>query len=55
MISKMLILAVLKLRWAYFHANPNYIKFSIDSKSESYFQHKSGSLHCNLTWDDCDG
>ena len=38
-----------KIRWWYFHINPNYIKFYMSSESdEAHFQHrKTGLLHSN--------
>jgi len=48
---KLYIMAILKIRWAYFHINPNYIKFTMGD--ETHFQHrKTGTLHCNYVWDD---
>ncbi len=47
--STFLLKMVLKIRWWYFHINPNFIKFYMDSsRSEAHFQHiKTGELHCN--------
>ena len=47
MICRAYIKCVLKIRWAYFHVSPMYIKFSMD-KSEFHFQHRvDGSIHSN--------
>ena len=49
---KFLIMTLVNIRWAYFHVNPNYIKFYMSSESnEAHFQHrKTGQLHSNLVW-----
>ena len=49
---KAIVMFIVKLRWFYFHVNPNYIKFYMNSESdEAHFQHrKTGQLHSNLVW-----
>lgn len=44
-----LILAfLLRIRWAYFHVNPNYIKFYM-TEDEAHFQHsKTGLIHSDF-------
>jgi hypothetical protein len=53
-IKKALVIFILKLRWAYFHINPNYIKFHMGRGSnQAHFQHvKDGSIHSNIIWVD---
>lgn len=50
--AKFLIMAMVHIRWAYFHVNPMYVKFYMDSEhTESHFQHRTrGSLHSNMYW-----
>lgn len=52
--KKLLIMSVVKLRWAYFHVSPRYVKFYMDSgHTEAHFQHvKTGAIHSNLVWVD---
>lgn len=52
--KKVLIMFLVKLRWAYFHVSPSYIKFYVSNDSdEAHFQHvKNGSIHSNLVWGD---
>lgn len=49
---KSIIMLCVKLRWAYFHLNPYYLKFYMDEgRTEAHFQHiKTGVLHSNLVW-----
>jgi len=51
---KILIMALVRLRWAYFHMHPWYFKFYMDSDGkEAHFQHaKTGQIHSNLVWID---
>lgn len=53
---KYLIMFFVHLRWAYFHLNPAYMKFTMSSESnEAHFQHKKhGTIHSNLVWKDID-
>jgi hypothetical protein len=43
---------LVKMRWWYFHINPSYIKFYMDSESkEAHFQNiKTGQIHSNFVW-----
>ena len=52
--KKFLIMTLINLRWAYFHINPMYVKFYVDSeRKETHFQHrKTGQLHSNFVWVD---
>lgn len=52
--NKAIIMFLVKLRWAYFHVHPNYIKFYMGGGSdEAHFQHrKTGAIHSNLVWKD---
>lgn len=44
-----LLKAFIKIRWAYFHVSPMYLKFYMTA-DEPWFQHKrNGSIHCNYT------
>lgn len=46
---KLIVMFFIKLRWAYFHVNPSYLKFTLDN--DAYFQHsKTGVIHCNYSW-----
>lgn len=46
-------MTMVKIRWAYFHIHPSYMKFKMSADSESYFQHsKTGEICCNFTWND---
>jgi hypothetical protein len=39
---------VLRLRWAYFHIHPSYMKFRM-TETENHFQHKStGRIHSDV-------
>jgi hypothetical protein len=51
---KAIVMSLVNLRWAYFHINPNYMKFYMDSeRKEAHFQHrKTGAIHSNLIWVD---
>jgi len=51
---KFIVMAIIKLRWIYFHINPMYVKFYVDSsRSEAHFQHRlTGQLHSNFKWVD---
>ena len=51
---KTLIMLLVKLRWAYFHIHPHYVKFWMDSeRTEAHFQNvKDGSIHSNYVWID---
>lgn len=47
---KCIIMFFVKLRWAYFHVSPSYIKFTM-SGSEYHFQNvKTGEIHSNYIW-----
>lgn len=52
--KKILIMTLVKIRWVYFHLNPNYMKFYMDaSRTEAHFQHrKTGQLYSNYEWTD---
>ena len=44
---KTLITLLLRVRWAYFHIHPSYIKFYVDeARTEAHFFHtKTNSIH----------
>lgn len=44
------LIAVINIRWWYFHISPRYIKFYMDSEcTEAHFQHtKTGQLHSQV-------
>lgn len=47
-----LVTILVKLRWIYFHVNPSYKKFYMDSShTEAHFFHaKTNSIHSNLVF-----
>lgn len=50
--DKIICIILIKLRWAYFHLHPNYIKFYV-TKEKSHFQNiKTGKLHSDLVFND---
>lgn len=52
--NKILTMAIVKLRWMYFHVNPMYVKFYADSeRTQVHFQHKrTGRIYSNYRWVD---
>ncbi len=46
-------MALLKIRWFYFHISPSYVKFYGALGEEYYFQNiKTGEIVCDFKWVD---
>jgi hypothetical protein len=50
--ARFILTVFIKLRWWYFHINPIYTKFYIDSeRAEAHFLHRrTGQVHSNFKW-----
>lgn len=55
MIRKMISMAgmgllwlILRLRWAYFHVNPNYVKFKMSPTEFHFWNKRTNSIHSDI-------
>jgi hypothetical protein len=49
--KKLIVMSIVNLRWAWFHINPRYLKFTMDK--EVYFQDmKTGCILYNYHWEE---
>lgn len=49
-IVRVLIKTLIKLRWAYFHMHPGYVKFLIEDEAH-FFHQRTNSIHSNLRYE----
>ena len=50
-VLRVLVKGVLKVRWAYFHLSPTYVKVVRDTKGKEvhFYNRKTNTLHCQYT------